>query len=106
MPYTVLAMLHVFIDSVLKHVTVAGNVFRQGREQDYFGDQEYREILMAVGNAWLPDDAEEQGIDENHITHMSAPMLAFVELKVYCCISCTVHVILLCCACANMQACS
>ncbi|DBB03139.1 hypothetical protein WJX77_010925 [Trebouxia sp. C0004] len=61
---------------------LAGDVFRKGGVDDYFGNEEYRKICYVSNSAM--DDRQGDGLDEchNEIKFMTAPMLAFVEIKV------------------------
>ncbi|KAL0022372.1 hypothetical protein WJX77_005315 [Trebouxia sp. C0004] len=61
---------------------LAGDVFRKGGVDDYFGNEEYRKICYVSNSAM--DDRQGDGLDEYHneIKFMTAPMLAFVEIKV------------------------
>ncbi|DBA88824.1 TPA: hypothetical protein ACH3X1_016442 [Trebouxia sp. C0004] len=61
---------------------LAGDVFRKGGVDDYFGNEEYRKICYVSDSAM--DDRQGDGLDEYHneIKFMTAPMLAFVEIKV------------------------
>ncbi|KAL0035117.1 hypothetical protein WJX79_001478 [Trebouxia sp. C0005] len=60
------------------------NFFRTSGRADYFGCEEYREIIWNAYPDPNPAAADDLARDlgHNHIAHMSAPTLAFVEIKV------------------------
>ncbi|DBA91816.1 TPA: hypothetical protein ACH3X2_000083 [Trebouxia sp. C0005] len=60
------------------------NFFRTSGRADYFGCEEYREIIWNAYPDPNPAAADDLARDlgHNHIAHMSAPALAFVEIKV------------------------
>ena len=62
----------------------ADNFFRTSGRADYFGCEEYREIIWNAYPDPNPAAADDLARDlgHNHIAHMSAPALAFVEIKV------------------------
>lgn len=63
--------------------------FRKGTEDDYFGNEEFRKIVYASNPQLEDKPQEEMDEDNNHndIRFMTAPMLAFAELKVLSAIS-------------------